>query len=63
LYSKIDRLDRRSVLLRVFFTAKAGEIVKILKNYHDKSVFNKLIKIDNSHITKYEEALIGDSNK
>jgi len=57
LASHIDRLSPRSVLLKVFFDAKAGEIVNLLKDYPDKSIFNTLIKIDNTHITKYEEAL------
>lgn len=51
------QLDIRSVLLKVFFDAKAGEFVESLKNYPDKSIFNILKKIDPPHISKYDEAL------
>lgn len=57
LASHMNRFNPRSVLLKVFFDAKAGELVNLLKDYPDKSIFNTLIKIDNTHITKYEEAL------
>ncbi len=52
-----DQIDTRSVLLKVFFDAKAGEIVEYLKNYSDKTIFDSLKKIDPSHISKYEEAM------
>ncbi|MCX7797439.1 MAG: DUF4835 family protein [Melioribacter sp.] len=52
-----DQIDTRSVLLKVFFDAKAGEIVEYLKNYPDKTIFETLKKIDAPHIAKYEEAL------
>ena len=62
LASRIRRLDPRTVLLRVFFNAKAGEIVNYLKGYPDKSIFNTLIKVDNSHIQKYQDASLNGSN-
>ncbi|MCX6170735.1 MAG: DUF4835 family protein [Ignavibacteriales bacterium] len=52
-----DQIDTRSVLMKVFFDAKAGEFVEILKGYPDKSVFSILKKVDPSHISKYDEAL------
>lgn len=52
-----DQIDSRSVLLKVFFDAKAGEIVEYLKNYPDKSIFETLKKIDAPHISKYDEVL------
>lgn len=52
-----DQIDPRSVLLKVFFDAKAGEIAEYLKNYPDKSIFETLKKIDAPHISKYDEAL------
>lgn len=52
-----DQLDIRSVLMKVFFDAKAGEFVETLKNYPDKSIFNSLKKIDPPHISKYDEAM------
>ena len=52
-----DQIDTRSVLMKVFFDAKAGEFVEYLKNYQDKSIFNSLKKLDPPHITKYDEAM------
>ncbi len=52
-----DQIDRRSVLMKVFFDAKAGEFVEYLKSYPDKSIFQILKKIDVSHTSKYDEAL------
>ena len=57
LEKKKDQLDTRSVLLKVFFDAKAGEFVETLKNYPDKSIFLSLKKNDPPHISKYDEAL------
>jgi hypothetical protein len=50
------KVDINSVLLKVFFDAKSGEIIEILRTYPDKSVFEKLKKIDPSHALKYDEA-------
>jgi len=50
-----ERLDSRSVLLTVFFNAKAPEICESLKNYPDKDIFYTLKKIDPLHISKYME--------
>lgn len=52
-----NQIDWRSVLLKVFFDAKAGEIVEYLKGYADKSIFEILKKIDAPHTSKYDEAL------
>lgn len=52
-----DKLDSRSVLLKVFFDAKAGEFSDYLKAYPDKSIFTILRRIDPSHTTKYDEAM------
>ncbi|MEW6506870.1 MAG: DUF4835 family protein [Bacteroidota bacterium] len=49
-------LDPRSVFLKVFFDAKAGEFVEYLKDYKDKEIFNMLKRINASHISKYDEA-------
>jgi Domain of unknown function (DUF4835) len=43
-----------SVLIKTFFDAKNGEIIDHLKDYHDKTVFEKLKKIDPPHAAKYE---------
>ncbi len=57
LYASKDQIDWRSVLMKVFFDAKAVEIVDILKNYPDKTIFEKLKSIDAPHTAKYDEAL------
>lgn len=57
LEAKKDQIDSRSVLLKVFFDAKAAEIVDYLKGIADKSVFTALKKIDPPHSSKYDEAL------
>jgi hypothetical protein len=51
-----SKIDINSVLIKVFFDAKSGEIIENLKTYPDKSVFKKLRKIDPSHGLKYDEA-------
>jgi hypothetical protein len=50
-----ERLDSRSVLLKVFFDAKFMEICDALKNYPDKGIFNTLKRVDPYHISKYVE--------
>lgn len=52
-----NQIDWRSVLLKVFFDAKAGEIVDYLKGFADKSIFEMLKKMDAPHTSKYDEAL------
>ncbi len=61
LYKVKDQLDARSVYLKVFFDAKAGEIAGYIKASPDKqNLVNMLVKIDPPHTTKYEEALGGN---
>lgn len=50
------KVDINSVLIKVFFDAKSGEIIENLKTYSDKSIFKKLKKVDPSRALKYEEA-------
>jgi hypothetical protein len=52
-----DQIDWRSVLMKVFFDAKAGEIVERLRGNVDPSIFMILKKIDAPHTSKYQEAL------
>ncbi len=52
-----NKVDINSVLVKVFFDAKSGEIIENLKTYSDKSVFKKLKKIDPSRGLKYDEAV------
>ena len=57
LFEKRDKIERRSVLLKIFFDAKSGEIVDYLKDFPNKEIFDKLKRIDPAHISKYDEAL------
>jgi len=57
LEKKKDKLDPRSVLLKVFFDAKAGEIVEYLKDYPDENLFVMLKKINPGNISKYDTVL------
>lgn len=50
-------IDWRSVLLKVFFDAKAGEISEYFRGRVEPSLFTTLKRIDASHTTKYDEAL------
>ncbi len=52
-----NQLDPRSVFLKVFFDAKAGEFVEYLKGKVDDSFFERLKKLDPPHTSKYDEAL------
>ena len=49
--------DINSVLIKTFFDAKSGEIIEYLRTYPDKSIFNKLKKIDPPHALKYDDAV------
>lgn len=51
------KMDINSVLIRTFFDAKYGEIADLLRDYPDKSIVDKLKRIDPSHISKYNELL------
>jgi hypothetical protein len=58
LYKVKDQIDPRSVYLKIFFDAKAGEIANCIKTHPDKgNLINMLKRLDPSHTTKYEEAL------
>jgi hypothetical protein len=53
-----QKFDLNSVLTKVFFDAKAGEIVEKLKTYPGKQeVFAELKRIDPSHAAKYDTQL------
>jgi hypothetical protein len=51
------KIDLTGVFIKVFFDAKYGEIIDRLKDYPDKSIFEKLKKIDPSHLAKYQQAM------
>jgi len=50
-------IDWRSVLLKVFFDAKAGEISEYFRGRVDPALFTTLKRMDAPHTTKYDEAL------
>ncbi len=50
-----SKVFSRSMLLKVFFDTKYLEFCDILKDYPDKSVFDRLKKIDPAHISTYDE--------
>ncbi len=52
-----QKINKRSVLLNVFFDAKHGEIIDYLKEQPDKTIFNLLQRIDVGNTTKYLEAM------
>lgn len=58
LFNSVDKMARNSVLLKVFFDAKAGELVEYLEGV-DETVFKKLIKINPANISRYEKAISG----
>lgn len=46
-----------SVLIKLFFDTKYGEIIELLKDYPDYTIFNRLKKVDPAHSAKYNEIL------
>ncbi len=53
-----SKIDLASVIMKVFFDAKSGEIIERLKDYPDKdNVFKTLKKIDPAHSAKYDAAM------
>jgi hypothetical protein len=57
LFDLRTKVDINNVLIRTFFDAKYGEISDLLKDYPDKSIVDKLKRIDPAHISKYNELL------
>ena len=47
----------KSVLLKTFSDAKNGEIIDLLRDYKDLTIFEKLKKIDPQHASKYEAVM------
>lgn len=50
-----SKVFSRSMLLKVFFDTKYLEFCELLKDYSDKSIFDRLKKIDPAHISTYDE--------
>jgi hypothetical protein len=51
--------DINTVLMKVFFDAKNGEMAERFKVYQNRDIYKTLKKIDPSHSQKYDDALIG----
>jgi hypothetical protein len=49
--------DLNSVLIKVFFDAKNGEITEYLKDYPDNGIFKTLMKLDPPHASRYQNAI------
>lgn len=47
----------RAILFKTFFEVKYGELAEVFKKYEDKSIYQLLISLDQTHQTAYEEAL------
>ena len=51
--------DLNTVLMKVFFDSKNGEMAEKFKVYPNRDIYKTLKKIDPSHSQKYDDALIG----
>ena len=51
--------DINTVLMKVFFDAKNGEMAEYFKVYPNRDIYKTLKKIDPAHTKKYDDALIG----
>ncbi|MBI3193991.1 MAG: DUF4835 family protein [Ignavibacteriae bacterium] len=50
-----DKINQQTLLMRLFFDTKYQEIAESFLDYSDRSVYEKLVKIDPSHQNTYEE--------
>jgi hypothetical protein len=50
----------RSILFKNFFDVKYGELAEVFKGYHDKSVYQLLVQIDQAHQNAYDDAVKGN---
>ena len=58
LYENMNKIGRGSVYLKVFFDAKAPELVSYMKDSEEKELFfTKLMKINPENLSKYEKGL------
>jgi len=54
------KMDLNSVLMKVFFDSKSGEMAQYFKDYPNRDIFQTLKKIDPAHGKKYDDAMIGE---
>ncbi|MBI5214900.1 MAG: DUF4835 family protein [Ignavibacteriae bacterium] len=50
-----EKINQQTLLMRLFFDTKYLEIAETFLDYPDRSVYEKLVKIDPSHQKTYEE--------
>jgi hypothetical protein len=53
------KMDLNSVLMKVFFDSKSGEMAQYFKDYPNRDIYTTLKKIDPAHAKKYDDALFG----
>jgi len=56
LFELITAKNIRSPFINSFFDAKSGEMLTYLEGYEDTIIYNKLIKVDPAHTSKYIDA-------
>ncbi len=54
------RGDINTVLMKVFFDSKNGEMAESFKVYSNRDIYKTLKKIDPAHTKKYDDALFGE---
>ena len=54
------KMDLNSVLMKVFFDSKSGEMAQFFKEYPNRDIYKTMKKIDPGHGKKYDDALIGE---
>jgi hypothetical protein len=54
--SKLKKKEMRSYMIDLFFEAKAQEIADSFLNYGDKTIYDKIIQLDQAHQRIYEDA-------
>lgn len=54
--NEVKKKEAKSYNIGIFFDGKANEIAETFIDYGDRSVYDKIIRIDPSHQTIYEEA-------
>src|ERR1035437_3708039 len=55
-----DKNDINTVLMKVFFDSKNGEMAESFKVYPNRDIYKTLKKIDPAHTKKYDDALFGE---
>jgi hypothetical protein len=51
--------DINTVLMKVFFDSKSGEMAERFKVYPNRDIYQTLKKIDPAHAKKYDDAFFG----